>query len=518
MGLPASGKTTVGQAVADELGLGWCDTDALVEQRTGRLVREIFADEGEERFRELEQEAVAHALAHYDVVCLGGGSVMTPAVRQMLDGHSVVWLDVSVVTLTRRAGMSTLRPLLLGDLRARLGELAGQRLPVYELVATWRIDADRPVRDIVRDVVDLIQGVRVIRVAAENPYDVLIGPGVSARVGSLLASAEPAVAKTAVLYPPVLADRVAKLAADWPDPVLIEVPEAEQAKTVDTLDRCWRTLAEAGLTRSDAVVGVGGGTTTDLAGFVAATYLRGISYVSIPTTVLAMADAAVGGKTGINLPQGKNLVGSFYEPRLVTCDLDLLAGLGDHEVRSGLAEIVKCGFISDPDILDTVIREPKRVCDVTSAPFADILARAIQVKADVVSGDLREAAVSSVGRAALNYGHTLGHAIEKLENFTWSHGYAISVGMVFVAEVAHRLGMVGDDVVDTHRRVLTSLGLPTEYNGAWADVRATMSIDKKARGSHLRLILLEDIGRTAVVADVDEPILAQSFQAIQGVV
>jgi len=271
------------------------------------------------------------------------------------------------------------------------------------------------------------------------------------------------------------------------------------------------------VTRSDAVIGLGGGATTDLAGFLAATMLRGISYLSIPTTVLGMADAAVGGKTGINLPEGKNLVGAFYEPRGVLCDLDLLDTLPDKEIRSGLGEILKAGFIADPHILDLAEQDPSKLLDTGSDEFADALTRAIGIKAEVVSADLRENSTTGVGREALNYGHTLGHAIEKAEGYTWPHGYAVSVGMVFAAEVACRLGLIGPDVVARHRTVLESVGLPVSYAGApWETIRATMSVDKKARGSHLRLVLLDGIGRVRVVKDVDEEILRRSFMAVGG--
>jgi 3-dehydroquinate synthase len=264
---------------------------------------------------------------------------------------------------------------------------------------------------------------------------------------------------------------------------------------------------------------LGGGATTDLAGFVAATYLRGIRLVNLPTTVLGMADAAVGGKTGINLAQGKNLVGAFHEPVGVLCDLDWLATLPADQVQSGLGEIVKCGFIADPAILQVVEHDPDQVRDVTSAGFLDVLTRAIRVKAEVVSGDLRETgAGSGVGREALNYGHTLGHAIEQLEGYTWAHGCADAVGMTFAAEVARGLGMIDDDLVARHRSVLRALGLPVSYDGApWERVRAVMSLDKKARGTHLRLVLLERAaGLLRVVRDPDEAVLAAGFQAIGG--
>ena len=608
IGLPASGKTTVGVKVAERLGVDFVDTDAMVEGRTGKLVAEIFAEEGEAEFRRLEEEAAADALSSAGVVSLGGGAIMNPRIREMVGGHQVVWLDVSVKTLTRRAGMARLRPLLLGDVRAQMTALAAERLPVYEQAATWRVDAEQSVSQVVSQILKLVSSLPpampsspaampspfavvpsplaamppspvvvpsppavvpsspvvvpsppvvvppspvvvppslvvvppplvilpqagspyplpatpaedpapcvVVEVDTDHPYEVLVGRRAVSRAGEILEGAS----RTALLHPPVLRSQAVRLAESLPGPTLVEVPEGERAKTADVLDHCWRALAQAGVTRSDAVVGLGGGSTTDLAGFVAATMLRGISYLAVPTTVLGMADAAVGGKTGINLPEGKNLVGAFYEPRAVLCDLDLLDGLPAEEVRSGLGEILKCGFIADPGILDLAEQDPARLGDTSSGEFADALTRAVRVKAGVVSADFRENSASGAGREALNYGHTLGHAIEKVEGFTWAHGCAVSVGMVFAAEVALRLGMIRQDVVDRMRRILKSVGLPVQYSSApWGRIREAMSLDKKSRGSHLRLVLLDGIGRVRVVPDVDEDVLRQSFLAVGGV-
>ena len=541
IGLPASGKTTVGLELAQRLGVDFLDTDVMVEERTGKLVGEIFASEGEDRFRELEEEAATDALEGIGVVSLGGGAILNPHIREILSGHQVVWLDVSVKTLTRRVGMNKLRPLLLGDIRDQLTALAAERLPLYEQTATIRVDGELPVDEVVSQILaDLVivpqagsdspdeldvpptaevspcaeDAPVAIRVNTDHPYDVLIGHGVAEKVSDYLDG----VSRIAILYPSVLDPQAITLAKGLPHPIRVEVPDSEAAKTSEVLDWCWRTLAEAGMTRSDAVLGLGGGTTTDLAGFVAATMLRGIEYLSVPTTVLGMADASLGGKTGINLPQGKNLVGAFYEPRAVLCDLDMLAGLPAEDVRSGLGEILKCGFIADPEILDIAESDRDRLSNTASAEFAEALTRAIRVKADVVSVDFRENSTSGPGREALNYGHTLAHAIEKVEGFTWAHGFAVSVGMVFAAEVALRLGMIEEDVIDRMRRILKSVGLPVQYSGApWSRIRDAMSLDKKSRGSHLRLVLLTGIGSVEVVPDVDEDVLRQSFLAVGGV-
>ena len=356
-----------------------------------------------------------------------------------------------------------------------------------------------------------------VHVASERPYDVFIEAGCAARLPELCAGAS----RIAIIHPDVLSDRVAKLAADLPAPtevVTVRVPNGEPAKSSGVLVDCWNTLLEAGFTRNDVVVGFGGGATTDLAGFVAATLLRGVRYVAMPTTVLAMVDAAVGGKTGINVPAGKNLVGAFWEPAGVLCDLDTLGDLPEAEVSSGLAEAAKAGFCQDPRILDLIEQDAADARDVTSVRFAEIVRRAIEYKAGVVSVDLREATstAGSVGREGLNYGHTLAHAIEAHHHFSWRHGDAVSVGMVFMAEVSRRLLGLDPETVRRHRDVLMSLGLPTTYDGAdFGELRAIMGRDKKARGATLRLIGLPRIGQVELIEAPDERVLEESFESLR---
>ncbi len=355
-----------------------------------------------------------------------------------------------------------------------------------------------------------------VHVATQQPYEVFIESGCSDRLPGLVSGAS----RVAIIHPDVLADRALRLAESLrgsAEVLTVRVPNGEPAKSSAVLVECWNTLLEAGFTRNDVVVGFGGGATTDLAGFVAATVLRGVRYVAMPTTVLAMVDAAVGGKTGINVPAGKNLVGAFWEPAGVLCDLDLLIDLPPAEVSSGLAEVVKAGFSRDPRILELVEQDPTDARDVTSVRFSEIVRRAIEYKAEVVGGDLREStsAVGAVGREGLNYGHTLAHAIEAHHHFSWRHGEAVSVGMVFMAEVSHRLLGLDADALRRHREVLAALGLPTTYDGAgYDDLRAIMSRDKKARGSRLRLIGLRRIGEVELIDGPDEQALRDAFATL----
>jgi 3-dehydroquinate synthase len=264
---------------------------------------------------------------------------------------------------------------------------------------------------------------------------------------------------------------------------------------------------QAGLTRSDLVVGFGGGAVTDLAGFVAATWMRGVRVVHVPTTLLGMVDAAVGGKTGINTGAGKNLVGAFHPPAAVLADTDVLAGLPEAEFRSGLAEIVKCGFIADPVVLDLLEADPTGRRDT-----AELIERAVQVKADAVGEDLFDTG----RREFLNYGHTLAHAIERVEDFGWRHGEAVAVGLVFAAELAGQAGLLTRDEVDRHRRLVAAMGLPTGYAGNWERLQAVMRVDKKARGASLRFVVLDGLGNPRILADPDQAWLDAAWAAVSG--
>ncbi|CAH0142735.1 3-dehydroquinate synthase [Microbacterium foliorum] len=355
-----------------------------------------------------------------------------------------------------------------------------------------------------------------ISVTGESPYDIAIGRGILDRVSAAL---DPAVRKVLVVHPPTLAARAAelrdRLLADTEngqrEVLLAEVPDAEQGKRIEVAAFCWQVMGQADFTRSDAVVGYGGGAVTDLAGFVAATWLRGVQLVQVPTTVLGLVDASVGGKTGINTAEGKNLVGAFWAPRAVIGDLDELASLSPNEATAGFAEVVKAGFIWAPEILDIIEADPARAVDTTTPEFRRAVELAIDMKAKVVSDDFREAGQ----REILNYGHTLGHAIEHAERYRWRHGAAVSIGMLYAAELSRLAGRLSDSAAERHRTILDSLGLPTGYRaGAWPQLLATMQRDKKSRGGMLRFILLDDIAKPTVLQAPDESLLFAAYQEI----
>ena len=353
-----------------------------------------------------------------------------------------------------------------------------------------------------------------LTVHTASPYEVVVGHGVVDEVRSLLGDDA---RRVAVVHPPTLRGRAEHLrdALDDFEVLLLEVPDGEAAKSADVLAHCWDALGDAGFTRSDVVIGLGGGSTTDLAGFVAASWLRGVRFVNLPTTVLGMVDAAVGGKTGINTASGKNLVGAFHEPAGVLCDLDALASLSTDELRSGMAEVVKCGFIADPSILELVEAAPDSVLDPTSSLLSELIAKGVAVKAATVADDLRETGGSAgIGREALNYGHTLGHALERVHGFRLRHGEAISVGMVFVAELAHRSGRIDADLLARHRSILGTVGLPTTDGTAFDELLAAMRVDKKARGSQLRFVVLDGLAHPSILAGPEEQLLREAHAAL----
>jgi 3-dehydroquinate synthase len=349
-------------------------------------------------------------------------------------------------------------------------------------------------------------------IAVGTSYEVVVGHGVTDRVPDLLATG---VRQVLLVRPDALAGLAAPVAERLRSGGLTvheaAVPDNEGAKTAEVAAGLWATLGRHAFTRSDAVLAVGGGTVTDLAGFVAATWLRGVAVVHVPTTLLAMVDAAVGGKTGINTAEGKNLVGSFHEPAGVLCDLDALATLPRADLVAGLAEVVKAGFIADPRILSLVEADPEGATRWDGPHLRELVERAIRVKADVVARDLTESWL----REVLNYGHTLAHAIEHVEGYRRRHGEAVAIGMTYAAELAGASGRLGADVVARHRSVLASLGLPTTYPGGhWDDLLTAMRRDKKARGAQLRFVVLEAVGRPVRLEGPDEALLREAYDAI----
>ncbi|WP_130343061.1 3-dehydroquinate synthase [Herbihabitans rhizosphaerae] len=350
-----------------------------------------------------------------------------------------------------------------------------------------------------------------IRVSTAAPYDVVIGRGLLEELVRAVGDAS----KVAVIHTPTLG-RTAEatrdeLVAAGLDAHRVEIPDAEDGKALTVAAFCWEVLGRIGLDRQGAIVALGGGAVTDLAGFVAGTWMRGVRLVNVPTTLAGMVDAAVGGKTAINTDAGKNIVGVFHEPAAVIVDLATLETLPHNEIVAGMAEVIKGGFIADPKIVELVEADPAAAVDPKGDVIAELVRRKIQVKADVVSADLRESSL----REILNYGHTLGHAIERRERYKWRHGAAVSVGMVFAAELARLAGRLDDETADRHRAVLTSIGLPVTYAAdALPQLIDGMRNDKKTRAGVLRFVVLDGLAKPGRLEGPDPAMLAAAYSAI----
>lgn len=530
IGMMGAGKTRVGKEVAHIMNLPFADADVEIEHEIGMSIPEFFEREGEPAFRKVEADLIADMLEDFDgIFSLGGGAPMTQSTQRALAeyidrGGRVVYLDADPTEAMERANRGGGRPMLNGDADARWKKLYKERDPVFREIANARVRtrgqtpqmAARKVMDMIRERIVHVTGTGI------EPYEVRIGEGAMNHL------------------PDVLGDGVVRVALIHTQPVQrhsdhartllrqagytvsdIVVPDAEAGKTVEVANGVWRRLGDEGFTRSDAIVGLGGGAATDLAGFIAATWMRGIRYVNCPTSLLAMVDASTGGKTGINTEAGKNLVGSFYTPAGVLADMRTLATLPNDIFVEGLGEVAKSGFIMDPEILQILEGHADELRSFDGSTFlasglknvvAELIEHTVGVKAYHVSADLREAGL----REFLNYGHTLGHAIEKLEHFRWRHGNAVAVGCVYAAELSHLLGYIDQDLVDYHRSLLGSLGLPTSWNnGNWDDVLALMHRDKKARGNKLRFVVLESVGHPIHLEDPPADAVEEAFRRIQ---
>jgi 5-deoxy-5-amino-3-dehydroquinate synthase len=515
IGLPGSGKSTVGPLLAARLGRQFVDTDAEIERASGMTAAQIFATEGETGFRARERAALAaassagrHAHRHARlVVAVGGGAPTDPDSRETLSspGSTVVWLRASPATLAGRVGDATDRPLLAGDPPAALERLDLARRPLYSRLARAVVDVDGFTPDEAAEAVEAALAapphslIRILVPLSDRSYAVLVGRGAIAHIGDLL----PSGAKRAAL---VTQDSI---------PFEVELPietarfvigEGEGSKSLTTIEALCRGFSRAGLTRSDVVVSVGGGVVSDVAGFAASVYHRGVAVVHVPTTLLAQVDAAIGGKTGVNLPEGKNLVGSFWQPAGVCCDTSALDLLPEEELRSGRGEMVKYAFIGVPGLAELPIEEQ--------------VARCIELKANVVAGDERE----SGRRMVLNYGHTLAHALEAAGLADGAapalrHGEAVAIGLVYAARLARRLGRIDDDRVEQHIALVRGEGLPTALPaGVSAQELVTlMRRDKKSTGD-LTFVLdgptgvepLHAVDEAEVLAALDEMDVAET--------
>ena len=530
IGMMGAGKTRLGKEMAQMMGLPFRDADIQIERRIGMSIPQYFAQQGEPAFRDVEREVILETLEGFDgIYALGGGAPMTPAVQQGLAayaraGGKVIYLQADpheAMTRARRAGG---RPMLDGDADARWMALYEQRDPTYRAVSNVvvRTHGMTP-KTAARKMIEMTdEGIVHVDGSGIEPYDVRIGEGVLNHLPDVLGEGPVRVALIHTQSVQRHSDRaraiLRKAGYDVSD---IVVPDAEAGKTAHVANGIWERLGNEGFTRSDAIVGLGGGACTDLAGFIAATWMRGVRYVNCPTSLLAMVDASTGGKTGINTPQGKNLVGSFYTPAGVLADLRTLTSLPNDIFIEGLGEVAKSGFIRDPEILAILEEHASELRAFDGETFldsplkpvvAELVERTVRVKAHHVSADLKEPGL----REFLNYGHTFGHAVEQLEHFRWRHGNAVAVGMIYAAELSNLTGHLDRQTVEYTYDLLDRLGLPTSWNGADFDaVLALMHRDKKARGNTLRFVGLEKIGKPFHLNDPDAQAVREAFERVR---
>lgn len=539
IGLPGSGKTSVGRLVAARLGRTFCDADQEISRQAAMTIPEIFSTRGEDYFRDLEVDVIAQLLhGNAGVIALGGGALTRPETVAAIADKEVVFLNVSPATAGARIGEDSARPLLKGSENPsqKIAQLEKQRRANYLAAATLSVPADGSLSEVATAVIrglklaetrplshyDLSslgalpkqtpEKIRQIPVTSGNGYQVSVGSSLSSRIGQILQERP----RNLFLICPAPLEQAARHLAQSLTQAgqvvkIFPHPDGEAAKNIRVVEDAWRILGENHFSREDAVVALGGGATTDMGGFVAATWLRGIELINVPTSLLAMVDAAVGGKTGINTSLGKNLVGSFYPPSAVICDLDYLRTLPLRQLRTGLAEVIKCGFIADHKILELLSECSAEQLLASPAILEEVISRAIQVKAAVVSQDLRESGL----RECLNYGHTLAHAIEKASSYQVLHGEAVAIGMVFAAQVAVDLQLLTPSQMENQRRQIAALGLPTSCpQYSFEHLVKIMASDKKVRGGIIRMVLTAVSGQVHVVPISDYQLLQSAFNAI----
>ena len=513
-GFMATGKTRVGRAVARHLGRPFVDMDAVIETRAGKPISRIFAEGGEAAFRRFES-ALCEELSSPSgqVIATGGGALVDPANRRlMMQGGTVVCLTCTVDEILKRVGASggADRPLLdVTGPREEIERLLATRQDAYSAIP-WQVDTTGLSLDgVVARVIRFAEVVTLLVRFPGGEYPIHIGEGLLAFAGGALrAVGVPEGSRVAVVSNPAVSplygDQVeAALRVAGLYPLRCSVPDGEQHKTLATVAALYDQFLSGGLDRSGTVLSLGGGVTGDLAGFAAATFMRGVCFVQVPTTILAMADASVGGKTGVDLPQGKNLAGAFKQPALVMIDPSVLETLPEDEIRSGMAEVLKHGILGDPDLFaELEATTPDLRHPLSSAQ----LGRALQVKIQVIETDPFEQG----RRAVLNLGHTVGHGLEQLSGFNLRHGEAVSIGMVAAARIAAELGRCDPALPGRIEAALAAWGLPVrcpsfEAGAIWQ----AMAHDKKRRGRALRWVLPRAIGEIEIVDDVP-PHLVQS--------
>lgn len=567
IGFSATGKSELAPYIAERLGWEWVDLDAEIERAAGMGIPAIFERGGEDEFREREHAAARAAAARERlVIATGGGVWLSERNRRMLaEGGFVAALEARPSTILARyaqaeQGRAEVRPLLQGaDPRRRVETLKAQRQSFYALADCTVHTDELGVGEIVDAVVsaaengaaralasesrlhaiaegpgvappastDFGPGVACVVDAGESRYPIYCEWGAIGRLGEIFDRLRMAgrafVVADAALGDSHAAAAVRALRGSGREVAEYSVPSGEAHKSLESLERLYGWLSSQRAERGHAVVAVGGGVTTDLAGAAAATYLRGMPLVHVPTTVLGMVDASIGGKVAVDLPSGKNLVGAFYQPRAVAADPAVLATLPERELRSGYGEVIKHGLIRDEAMLGELERHAEALLDpaaaasdeATRALLVETIKRNMALKAAVVSADVRESDL----RAILNYGHTLGHAIETVTGYgAVLHGEAVAIGMTAAMRIGREMGL-GDDALEARQAaLLRRFGLPTRTPSPLARgaLREAMSRDKKVAAGRQRWVLLERAGRAVVRDDVPSEVVDRAIELVAG--
>lgn len=532
-GFMGTGKTAVGRAVAERLGRWFIDMDDVIERRAHKSISAIFAEQGEMAFRLLEAELCHELAQERDLVIATGGGALIPETNREALGRSglLICLTAPVEVILERLAGADDRPLLAGsERRERIEALLAQRAAAYAAIPHQIDTAGLTVEEVADQVIRLARraGSGPVRLPVRHPageYAILIGAGLLSETGRAMVEAGLSPGRCVVVTNPAIgAAHAPRLLSGLHEagfaPTVVEIAEGEAHKTLSTVAGLYDAFLAAGLDRRSTVIALGGGVVGDVAGFAAATYLRGLPFVQAPTSLLAMVDASVGGKTGVDLPQGKNLVGAFKQPSLVVVDPETLKTLPSDEFRSGLAEVVKHGIIGDAQLFAWMEGRPAEQAETaataplgethgsaaTSRPWGleEMIAAAVRVKVAVVEEDPLEQG----RRAVLNLGHTFGHALETLSGYQLRHGEAVAIGLALATRLAARTGVCSPTLVDRVEGLLRRLDLPLRYSGPQPEAAvAAMGTDKKRLDGRLRFVLPRAIGNVDVfdavpVADV----------------
>jgi 3-dehydroquinate synthase len=523
-----AGKTTIGRLLARKLGMRFVDSDHEIEARTGASIPWIFEIEGEASFRKREADMIRELTGQHGIVlATGGGAVLDPANRALLaERGTVVYLRASINSILQRTSHDKNRPLLqTPDPRRKLEELMAQREHLYREIAHLVIDTGRPnVQSMVNTILDQIaalvkarQGTAMTEqkhinldvALGSRSYPIVIGRGVlddPELLARHVKGSKVAIVTNTTVAPLYLERVAAPLRAAGRDVVEIVLPDGEEYKTWESLNLVFDALLANKCDRKTTLVALGGGVIGDMTGFAAATYMRGVPFVQVPTTLLAQVDSSVGGKTGINHPLGKNMIGAFYQPRAVLADTATLDTLPARELSAGLAEVIKHGAILDAKLFDWIEQNIDKLVARDADALAHAIARSCEIKADVVRKDEREGGL----RAVLNFGHTFGHAIEAGMGYgNWLHGEAVGCGMVMAADLSQRLGFIDAAAVERVRALVKAAGLPVVAPdlGAerWIEL---MEVDKKNEGGAIKFILLKPLGAPIITSVPRETLLA----------